>query len=100
MKMNAAELRVAPPGLALFFPFTHHFVVGFASLCHGSSHDLTTLRRALHPARAARAGDPGTPPQPARRVPGTPALALGSISEACIFEHWNFTFDLSKTNPA
>jgi len=47
------------------------------------------------PARAARAGDPGS----------TPALGLGSISEGRVCEHWNSTmaettFDLSKTNPA
>ncbi len=41
------------------------------------------------PARAARAGDPGTPPQHARRVPGTPALALGSMAEAYVSEHRN-----------
>src|SRR5712691_7167497 len=31
------------------FLLTHHFVVGFASLCHGSSHDLPLSAAPLHP---------------------------------------------------
>jgi len=66
MKMDAAEQRVAPPGLALFFRL---------------------------PTTSWWAKLSAAPP------------ALGSISEACVCEHWNSTmaettFDLSKTNPA
>ena len=86
MKMDAAE-RVSPQGSLSFFRLPHHFVVGFASLCHDSSHDLPLSAAPLHPARAARAGDPGTPPQHAQRVLGTPVLALGSM--AYVSEHWN-----------
>src|SRR5437763_1323497 len=59
MKMDAAE-RVSPQGSLSFFRLPHHFVVGFASLCHDSSHDLPLSAAPLHPARAARAGDPGS----------------------------------------
>src|SRR5713226_6609264 len=49
MKMGAAE-RVSPlQGSLSFSPLTHHFVVGFASLCHGSSHDLPLSAAPLHP---------------------------------------------------
>src|SRR5713226_2430412 len=49
MKMGAAE-RVSPlQGSLSFSPLTHHFVVGFASLCHGSSHDLPLSAVPLHP---------------------------------------------------
>src|SRR5712692_2668358 len=64
MKMGAAE-RVSPlQGSLSFSPLTHHFVVGFASLCHGSSHDLPLSAAPLHPStRGACRGprlDPGS----------------------------------------
>src|SRR5260370_3181515 len=56
---NAHDLRTTeameplsgcrPSMAGSFFPLTHHFVVGFASLCHGSSHDLPLSAAPPHP---------------------------------------------------
>src|SRR5713226_10069195 len=91
MKMGAAE-RVSPlQGSLSFSPLTHHFVVGFASLCHGSSHDLPLSAAPLHPSTRGACRGPRF-----WRFRAWQKRASASTRNPRIAET---TFDLSKTQP-
>src|SRR5713226_6132365 len=91
MKMGAAE-RVSPlQGSLSFSPLTHHFVVGFASLCHGSSHDLPLSAAPLHPSTRGACRGPRL-----RRFRAWQKHTSRSTRNSTYAET---TFDLSKTQP-
>src|SRR5437016_5993778 len=98
MKMDAAE-RVSPQGSLSFFRLPHHFVVGLASLCHDSSHDLPLSAAPLHPSTRSACQGPrfwrlGAWQKPTSRSTGTHALEQYSVcqratlygTEPCIFK--------------
>src|SRR5712691_12264867 len=71
------------------FLLTHHFVVGFASLCHGSSHDLPPSAAPLHPSTRGACRGPRF-----WRFRAWQKRASASTRNPRIAET---TFDLSKT---
>src|SRR5260370_13211716 len=98
---NAHDLRTTeameplsgcrPSMAGSFFPLTHHFVVGFASLCHGSSHDLPLSAAPLHPStRGACRG-----PRLWRLGPWQKHTSRSTRNST----YAETTFDLSKTQP-